>query len=101
MKRITYLIFFLLANLSFSQNTVGTISVKNEVMEGYTLFNSYNFTYLINNCGQVINKWTSAFPPGNSAYLLPNGNLLRTGADDGKSLCAICSCSNTFLMIIN
>ena len=23
------------------------------------------------------------------------------GADDGKSLCAICSCSNTFLMIIN
>lgn len=36
-------------------------------------------TYLINNCGEVINQWTSTVAPGNAVYLLENGNLLRAG----------------------
>ncbi len=35
-------------------------------------------TYLIDNCGEVINQWEASARPGLSAYLLPNGDLLRT-----------------------
>ena len=34
-------------------------------------------TYLIDNAGQVVHKWTSQYEPGRSAYLLPNGHLIR------------------------
>ena len=49
--------------------------------DGYTLFapNASNETYLIDNCGRVVNQWTSSYNPGNSCYLLENGNLLRAG----------------------
>lgn len=62
-----------------SQNTIGTISVTPDVYEGYTLFSTHQKAFLISNCGEVVNSWTSNYLPGNSAYLLPNGNLLRTG----------------------
>lgn len=85
-KKFTFLFLFLfLAQFVQSQNTVGTISMTDEVFDGYTLFSADTKTFLINNCGQVMNTWTSNFTPGNSVYLLPNGNLLRTGREDGKS----------------
>ena len=47
--------------------------------QGYTLMapKQYGVTYLINNAGQVVHTWTSKYPPGQSAYLLPNGDLIR------------------------
>ncbi|MGK0414557.1 MAG: hypothetical protein ACJA1B_002784, partial [Polaribacter sp.] len=83
-KKFTFLFLFL-AQFVQSQNTVGTISMTDETFDGYTLFSADTKTYLINNCGQVMNSWTSNFTPGNSVYLLPNGNLLRTGREDEKS----------------
>lgn len=69
-----------------AQNTVGTISVTSDVYDGYTLVSVNTKAYLINNCGQVINEWSSQYLPGVSVYLLPNGNLLRPGRlDDGSS----------------
>jgi hypothetical protein len=50
------------------------------VYKGYTLFapKQNTMTYLINNEGLIMNKWTaSKYPPGQSVYLLENGNLLR------------------------
>ncbi len=73
------LILFTVSNFVIAQNTIGTTLITEDVYDGYTLFTVYNETYLINNCGEVINQWTSSFPPGNSVYLLPNGNLLRAG----------------------
>ena len=75
------LLFILLLNINFgfSQNTIGTTEISEGVYEGYTLFTSQNNTYLINNCGEVINQWSSTFPPGNSVYLLENGSILRAG----------------------
>ena len=36
-------------------------------------------TYLINNEGRMVHEWTaSKYPPGQSVYLLENGDLLRT-----------------------
>ena len=48
---------------------------------GYTLFapKQNTMTYLINNEGRKIHEWdASTYPPGQSVYLLENGNLLRT-----------------------
>ncbi len=36
-------------------------------------------TYLMDNDGAVVYTWASDYGPGNSVYLLENGNLLRTG----------------------
>ena len=60
-----------------AQNTVGTLLNTPESFNGYTLFTAQTETYLINNCGEVINKWSSNFPPGNAVYLLEDGSLLR------------------------
>ncbi|MCA0154018.1 aryl-sulfate sulfotransferase [Winogradskyella vincentii] len=80
------LLLFLAPFYTFGQNTVGTISITNDVNDGYTLFSVHNKAYLINNCGEVINEWDSAYRPGSSVYLLPNGNLLRAGRlEDGSS----------------
>ena len=34
-------------------------------------------TYLIDNQGRIVHQWKSQYEPGQSAYLLPNGHLLR------------------------
>jgi hypothetical protein len=53
---------------------------------GYTLLapKQNTETYLINNEGRVVNKWTaSTHNPGQSVYLLPNGDLLRSCSVQG------------------
>jgi antitoxin component YwqK of YwqJK toxin-antitoxin module len=77
-KNLLTLISFIFFILSVkSQNTVGVISNSSGVYNGYTLFTSQTETYLINNCGEVINQWSSNYPPGNAVYLLEDGSLLR------------------------
>jgi hypothetical protein len=48
--------------------------------QGYILFSPLfsSTTYLIDSGKNVVHTWESDFPPGVSAYLLENGNLLRT-----------------------
>lgn len=74
-------LFSILPLLAYSQNTVGTITNNTGTFNGYTLFApaASTTTYLINNCGEVVNQWTSTCNPGNAVYLLENGNLLRAG----------------------
>ena len=85
---IRKLLFMLLftSNYTNSQNTVGTTEITSDVFEGFTLFTVSTETYLINNCGEVVNQWTSAFPPGNAVYLLDNGNILRAGRTNGTGI---------------
>ena len=73
MIRKLLLISLFVSSTIFGQNTVGTISVTNEAYDGFTLFSVHTKSYLIDNCGQVVHEWTSAFLPGNAVYLLPNG----------------------------
>ena len=80
-KKYTIILLFLVTPLLFfSQNTVGVISNSEGSFNGYTLFTTQTETYLINNCGEVINQWVSAYNSGRSAYLLENGNLLRAAS---------------------
>jgi hypothetical protein len=59
----------------------GLLVNKADAWKGYTLIASSNSTttYLIDMEGRVVNSWKSDCQPGLSAYLLENGNLLRTG----------------------
>ncbi len=58
-----------------------------QAFQGYTLFapKQNTMTYLINNEGRKVHEWTaSTHPPGQSVYLLENGNLLRTCMIQGQ-----------------
>tara|TARA_R110000787_G_scaffold269018_3_gene375665 strand:+ start:4908 stop:6554 length:1647 start_codon:yes stop_codon:yes gene_type:complete len=70
--------FLLISSLQVvSQNTVGTILNTSDSFNGYTLFTKNLETYLIDNCGRIVNQWTSNFNPGNAVYLLEDGSLLK------------------------
>lgn len=74
--------FFLLSILVVAQNTVGVLAIDNaKTSEGYNLFfpHNTNTVYLVDNCGEVVHDWVgdSDFRPGNMAYLLENGDLLK------------------------
>ena len=59
--------------------TVGLFVNATNAWPGYTLMSPMqaNDTYLINNAGQFVHKWTSAYNPGRADYLLENGHLMR------------------------
>jgi hypothetical protein len=61
--------------------TVGVFVLENEVFDGYTLFSpsTSNETYLIDNCGRLINSWSFTSRPGLASYLQPDGSLYRAG----------------------
>lgn len=76
---LVYFIFFCGYFLS-AQQTVGLFKNDSTAFNGYTLFapTAHHTTYLIDNCGEVVNTWMSNYNPGIVAYLLEDGHLLRT-----------------------
>jgi len=74
------LILFVQIKVGAQTQTVGLFFNDSSSFNGYTLFapTVYTDTYLINNEGLLVNSWQSDYLPGLSAYLLENGNLLRT-----------------------
>jgi hypothetical protein len=91
MKKLCFLLIALLFVFIslFSQNrTVGLfVNDTSKVQKGYILFapKQNTMTYLINNDGRIIHKWSaSTYPPGQSVYLLENGHLLRTCMTKGQ-----------------
>jgi len=59
--------------------TVGLLyNDQEKAFDGYTMFlGGQRNVYLVDNCGQLINKWENTLPAGATAYLLPNGHLMR------------------------
>lgn len=70
----------------FVNRQIGLIKNTPQAWPGYTLFApKHNLvTYLIDNEGQIYNTWTSPYEPGQSVYLLENGNLLHCCLVKGK-----------------
>jgi Arylsulfotransferase (ASST) len=85
---ITLLLAAFSLMLQAQTQTVGLfLNNTSKVYAGYTLFapKQYTATYLINNEGRLIHQWTaSKFSPGQSVYLLENGNLLRSCMTKGQ-----------------
>ncbi len=61
-----------------NKNTIGLLKNSSASFNGYSLFTTNKETYLIDNCGRVVNKWSSDYKPGHSVYLLEDGSILRT-----------------------
>jgi len=86
--KCTWLIVFVGCYFTvFTQNTVGTLSYDfSQTQPGYNLIYPHNQStaYLLNNCGQIIHTWEdeSINRPGNSVYLMNNGDLIRAKKDD-------------------
>jgi hypothetical protein len=57
----------------------GLITHEKGAFEGLNLYTPLESgsTYLMDNKGRVVHTWESDYRPGNQAYLLPNGDLLR------------------------
>ena len=89
MKTIIFTIVFSVSVLMHSyaqERTVGLLLNTEESFNGYTLFSNSDDTYLIDNCGEVINTWGSQFAPGLGVYLTEEGDLLRTGSAQGSTI---------------
>ena len=59
--------------------TVGLFKNSPKAFPGYTLFAPKHHTliYLMDNQGRAVHSWKSEYEPGQSVYLLENGNLLH------------------------
>ncbi|MEM7367159.1 MAG: aryl-sulfate sulfotransferase [Bacteroidota bacterium] len=65
-----------------AQQTVGLLSyVPMKSFDGYNLMYPHNQpnVYLLDNCGEIVHVWEDStnYRPGNMAYLLENGHLLK------------------------
>ena len=81
----TLFTLFLVVNLfaQDSPHTVGLLSYNpSKAYDGYNLMYPHNQpnVYLLDNCGEVVHVWEdeAQWRPGNTAYLLDNGNLVKT-----------------------
>lgn len=77
--------------LGYTQPTVGLKVIENEVQDGYTLFTPLDsrFTFLIDNCGNLVNQWESVSKSNFSVYLLEDGSLLRPTREGGNTFLEI------------
>ncbi len=63
-----------------AQQTIGTFVNEPEALNAYTLF-SVTFgksSYLVDNCGELINQWDHTYRAGLAGYMTPDGRLLRS-----------------------
>ncbi len=65
----------------------GVMASSENADTGLTLFTPLKSknTYLVDAKGQTLHTWPSEYTPGNSAYLLPDGSVLRCAKDGGDS----------------
>ncbi len=68
---------------AIAQHTVGLLSYDPaRAFDGYNLIYPHNQpnVYLLDNCGRIVHVWTDEpdVRPGNTAYLLPDGRLVKT-----------------------
>lgn len=79
-------VFILVCVFSNAQNTVGLLSYQpSKTFNGYNLIFPHNqpTVYLLDNCGEIVHQWEddNNFRPGNTAYILPDGNLVKAKRD--------------------
>ena len=82
---LALILTMILANFKANsqETTVGLLSYDvTRTYEGYNLIYPHNQpnVYLLNMCGEIAHSWTDStdFRPGNTAYLRPDGTLVKT-----------------------
>ncbi len=84
----TLLLFFAFTWCFSASSQVGVTTYDPETEASYTLFSELfgNNSYLIDNCGRLINEWNPTGGNGLSSALLPNGNLVRGVKTSGSTI---------------
>lgn len=82
MKLLVFSLSFLISMTSFSQ-TVGVKEYQMGAYEGYNIVHplSYDSTYLIDNCGHIVNQWASTFSNSTFAEITEQGTIIRSFVD--------------------
>jgi hypothetical protein len=70
----------------YGQQTMGLFFNNEGTENGYTLFSNNETTYLIDNCGYVINTWMSDYKSSNGLFITQEGNLVRMGQIIGSAM---------------
>lgn len=82
-NKILVLVLIIVCGIVRAQldNSVGLLSYEEGTYDGYTLFtsNQGTKTYLIDNCGKLVQQWDSEYKAGYSSYITDSGHLLRAG----------------------
>lgn len=73
----------ILCHFTEAQHTVGLLSYQPaKAFDGYNLLYPHRQSncYLLDNCGEIVHVWEddANWRPGNSAYIMPNGDLVKT-----------------------
>lgn len=71
---------------TLESQATGLIRKTDGAYEGYTLVAPLRSTttFLLDMQGAIVHRWKSELPPGNAAYLLEDGSLLRCGRVDNE-----------------
>ncbi|MEM9920942.1 MAG: aryl-sulfate sulfotransferase [Bacteroidota bacterium] len=78
-----FFLFLFSFQMVAQDNTVGLLSYDiTRSYQGYTLIYPHNqpSVFLLDNCGEIVHEWpdSSNFRPGNTAYLMDDGRLIKT-----------------------
>jgi len=70
--------------VSAQQPPVGLQLQSADATPGYTLFSPLknSSVYLVDNCGKVVNEWEFSDLANRTAYLQPDGRVVRTGTEN-------------------
>ncbi len=84
LRTLFSLLVTLLFHSSFLAQTVGVVIHKSGVSDGYFVISPMGFdtTYLLNNCGRVLNSWSSKFKNGMFAQITSKGTLVKSALDE-------------------
>lgn len=76
-----FLLIIAIGSANIHSQTIGLHYNTAESYNGYTLFAPLygKTTYLIDNCGEMINSWKSDYNPGASVYLTETELIARAG----------------------
>lgn len=85
MRYLILFIAFIYTNNIFCTNTVGLQLYDTTNTQGYILFSPITSkdVFLIDKCGKLANSWQTNHIPGQSSFLLDNGDLIRAGLNIG------------------
>ncbi|WP_299900908.1 aryl-sulfate sulfotransferase [uncultured Aquimarina sp.] len=90
-KILFIICFLLITSTAHSQNTLGaTLNTDNSFI-GYTLLSPNSpllpsKTFLINNCGEIVNEWSSNYKAWGVDYITNNGDLYSAHVDNKSTL---------------
>ena len=83
---LSILFFGWISLLQSQEQTLGLFQNSEDAFNGYAFFSpsASNTSYLIDNCGYLINSWEANSTPGQAGYLLEDGSILRTSRVNGE-----------------